>query len=48
MLGGQGAARPTVGPGQSLGQGSRGLLDLSCFGRPRINFQTSQILVKCI
>ena len=40
------AVKPTVGPGQSLGQGSRGpqkLLDLSCFGRPMI--QTAQKLV---
>ena len=40
-----GVARPRVGPGQSLGQVSRGLLHLSCFGRPMINFQTAQMIV---
>ena len=48
--GGQGAVMPTVGPGQpwSEEQGAenpRKLLDLSCFRRLMLHFQTAQKLV---
>ena len=45
--GGQKIARPTVGPGQSLGQAPEAP-KFSCFQRPMNLFQTAEMLaVKC-